>query len=71
MYDAPIGITRWFTGQDWNGLKKLMYSGGIEWVLSQVNVTPQLEFELTMIYITVQPVSYYTTGIPSEGYSSR
>ena len=28
MCDTPIGTTRWFTGQDWNGLKKLMYSGG-------------------------------------------
>ena len=28
MCDNPIGTTRWFTGQDWNGLKNLMYSGG-------------------------------------------
>ena len=26
MCDTPIGTTRWFTSQDWNGLKKLMYS---------------------------------------------
>ena len=28
MWDTPIETTRWFTGQDWNGLKKLMYSVG-------------------------------------------
>ena len=28
MCDTPIGTTRWFTGLDWNGLTKLMYSGG-------------------------------------------
>ena len=27
MCDTPIGTTGWFTGQDWNGLKKLMYLG--------------------------------------------
>ena len=36
MCDTPIGTTRWFTGQDWNGLKKLMYSGGRGGIVTEV-----------------------------------
>ena len=43
--NAPIGTTRWFTGQDWNGLKKLMYSGGrvgnVTKPWNQTNFNPQ------------------------------
>ena len=39
MCDAPIGTTRWITGQDWNGLKKLMYSGGRGGIVTNVNTT--------------------------------
>ena len=54
MCDTPIGTTRWFTGQDWNGLKKLMYSGGGEGVWSHRKLR-NLLFKLT---VEQYPVKY-------------
>ena len=85
MWDTPIRTTRWSLAKKWNGLKKMMYSGGRgcrhmgnkdvhafpKSISPKVNVIARLEFEPAYNDIVVRHVSLYAMVTPPNSYISH